>query len=202
MSPDGLKPPPEEKLLRLIRGKAPQAAPATAPAGRAASAAVASSASAQLMARVNWSQAATIVLVAVVIVEAVWVVVQLVRPLPDAAVAVPHGLAPTPVPAPQLEPMPSVAASAARPLFNAPADTVAASTRPAMSDSAKLLATRLTLTGIISSDPPQAIIEDTQTQKTYMVTVGQPLAEGAVLEQVLDNRVILDFDGEKVELGL
>ena len=96
------------------------------------------------------------------------------------------------------------ASSASRPLFAAPAGRAGTPgpSRSAPSGSAQLLASRLTLTGVISGDPPQAIIEDSQTQKTYFVTVGQALAEGAVLDQVLDNRVILDFQGEKIELNL
>ena len=56
--------------------------------------------------------------------------------------------------------------------------------------------------GIVAGEPAQAIIEDTQTNKTYFVTAGQAVVEGAVLDKVLDNRVILDLDGEKIELSL
>jgi type II secretory pathway component PulC len=64
------------------------------------------------------------------------------------------------------------------------------------------LVTRLTLSGIVAGDPAQAIIEDTETKKTYFVTAGQPVAEGAVLDQVESNRVILDLNGEKITLSL
>ena len=97
--------------------------------------------------------------------------------------------------------MPSLTASAARALFAPSAFTADASHAPP-SVSAKLLASRLTLMGIVSGNPAQAIIEDSQTQKTYFVTTGQAVVEGAVLEQVLDNRVVLDLGGEKIELTL
>ena len=56
--------------------------------------------------------------------------------------------------------------------------------------------------GIMAGNPGQAIIEDTQTKKSYFVSPGQPVVDGAMLDQVLDNRVILDFEGEKIELSL
>ena len=208
MSPDGLKPPPEEKLLRLIRGKIGHA---TAGGTTASTAAPAGSASiGQLVGRaqrLNWSQAATVGLIAILGLEAVWVVVQLVRPLPAMTVPAVQVAPSMPDPSAAVAPaidIPSLATTATRPLFTAPAGggEDAGAARPSMSGSAKVLASRLTLTGIVAGATPQAIIEDTQTQKTYLVSVGQPLAEGAVLDQILDNRVILDFNGEKVELAL
>ena len=56
--------------------------------------------------------------------------------------------------------------------------------------------------GIVSGDPGEAVIEDAETKKTYFVTTGQAVVEGATLERVLDNRVILDLGGEKIELTL
>ncbi|MBI4341992.1 MAG: hypothetical protein HY599_01350 [Candidatus Omnitrophica bacterium] len=211
MSPDGFtKPPPEEKLLRLIRGKAPHAAAGggVSPRHRGSSDGVFPSADLMARARqLNWAQAAAILLGLVLAFEGIWVLAQLVRPLPEVPMSPAEPPAPTPngvvgpAAAPDVE-MPSIAASVDRPLFSASAGGRAAPSRQAMSGSAKLLASRLTLTGVVSGDPPQAIIEDTQAQKTYFVTVGQPLAEGAVLDEVLDNRVILDFQGEKIELSL
>jgi len=60
----------------------------------------------------------------------------------------------------------------------------------------------LTLMGIVSGNPAQAIIEDAETKKTYFVTPGQMVVDGAVLERVLDNRVVLDLNGEKIDLTL
>ena len=67
---------------------------------------------------------------------------------------------------------------------------------------AKELAARLNLMGIVAGDQPQAIIEDSQTHKTYFVISGQAVSEGAVVEKVLENRVILSIDGETIELTL
>jgi hypothetical protein len=138
------------------------------------------------------------------LVEIMCLTVQAIRPLP--AVAVPAvAIAPAEElggAAKPLDGMPSLAESASRRLFSTPAAAATSSSAPAPSESAKLLASRLTLMGIVSGDPAQAIIEDAQTKKTFFVTTGQTVIEGAVLEQVLDNRVILDLGGEKIELTL
>jgi len=108
--------------------------------------------------------------------------------------------APTAAPSPQI---PSLAMSASRPLFTSSADAASSNTpRVQQSPSGKQLAAHLTLMGIVAGNPGQAIIEDDQTKKTYFVTVGQAVAEGAVVEQVLDHHVILDLDGEKIDLTL
>ena len=204
MSPDGFtKPTPEERLLKLIRGKAlpPHAQPPSGSAG------LASGLGARGRTR-GWFRTALVLLGAVLGGEVVWLAIQLVRPLPEiamppAASAPPAAAAASAVPAEPVDAMPSVAASAARPMFAAPAGGAASgASRTAPSESANLLASRLTLMGIISSDPPQAIIEDAQAQKTYFVTVGQALVDGALLDRVLENRVILDYHGEKIELNL
>ena len=87
-------------------------------------------------------------------------------------------------------------------VFVSPVTSTGASTeiKPPSMD-AKQFAAKLTLTGIITGDPPQAILEDTETKKTYFVSPGQ-VVDGAVVESVLENRVILNLQGEKVELGL
>ena len=56
--------------------------------------------------------------------------------------------------------------------------------------------------GIVAGDSPQAIIEDSETKKTFFVTAGQMVVDGAVVEQVLDHRVVLTVAGEKIELSL
>jgi hypothetical protein len=65
-----------------------------------------------------------------------------------------------------------------------------------------MLAARLTLTGIVSGDPPQAIIEDSETHKTFFVTPGQTIVAGAMLERLEENRAVLSYGGERIELGL
>jgi hypothetical protein len=105
--------------------------------------------------------------------------------------------------------IPSLASSASRPLFlsaQAPAaggqGAPAPDTRQAPSAAAKQLSTRLTLVGVVDGESPQVILEDSQGQKTFFVTIGQVTVEGAVLEQVQGNRVILDLQGEKIELSM
>lgn len=210
MSPDGFpKPPPEEKLLRLIRGKGPKASvPAASPQAAATGTTrrVLRRAPARTQLGVGWLKMAMGCLVLILCLEGAYLVVEATRPVPSIEVPTNPADSPGNSP-PPLEPeaVPSLAASASRQLFEAPAVAAPAPseiTRPALSESAKLLASRLTLMGIVSGDPAQAIIQDSQTGKTYFVTTGQSLAEGALLEQVLDNRVILDVGGERIELAL
>lgn len=224
MSPDGPgKLPPEEKLLQLIRGKATKRpAPASAPTASAAAAAQPAAASAgpvtvvmsrpRAAASFPWPNVAVAVLSIVLgieliglIVEALWprrpIETPTVRLQPSAGT---NGGAST---ATGLEEMASLAASASRPLFAASAASSASTgagptTRAAPSATAQLLAARLTLMGIVDGNPAQAIIQDSQTQKTYFVKVGQPVIEGAVLEKVVEHRAVLNLNGETIELAL
>ena len=210
MSPVGSMkpPPPEEKLLRLIRAKggkpsvAAPAARAEAPAGSAGGAAVVLGARGRPWV---WSRLAIGALSTMLAVEVVVLLMQALRPLPT--VRVPDVSAqPAEGPsasAPELSEMPSLAGSVSRPLFSAPAaEPSGARPSSAPSGTAQQLASRLTLLGIVAGEPPQAIIEDAQTKKTHFVTTGQAVADGAVVSQVLENRVILDFQGETIELTL
>jgi hypothetical protein len=213
MSPDGpTRPPPEEKLLRLIRGKAakPPPQPDAAPdAADGVEAVVFSPEVRRDRARPAWSQVAMAVLGAILGMELLWLAWQAAWPLPPVEAlpaGAPEGAAAVPPPAPDaaaaaMPELPSLAAIARDALFAASSGGAAAGFVPP-SGSATLLASRLTLMGIVAGDPAQAIIEDAQTQKTYFVTAGQAVVEGAVLDQVLDNRVVLDLGGEKIELTL
>ena len=213
MSPDGsAKQPPEEKLLKLIRGKGPRAdapSPLPAHAGGGTSAMTASSGGMAGRARTTpWPRIAIGCLGAALFIEVVGLLVEVMRPLP--AIHVPA--APTPPVAPSgtaastaLE-IPSLEASLSRPVFTPiasehPAPRPSAA-KPGLSGSAKQLASRLSLMGIVSGPPGEAVIEDSETKKTYFVTTGQSVVDGATLERVLDHRVILDLDGEKIELTL
>lgn len=210
MSPDGsTKPPPEEKLLRLIRGQQgrPQASTASPQAsGGPHAATVATSDLGPRTQGVRWVRPVVGGLSLVLAVEVVWLILEASRPLPSVnmpVIANPSAEAPTPPAGPSLE-IPSLAESASRLLFTATADVSSSSPtpRPRQGTAAKLLASRLSLMGIVPGDPAQAIIEDSETKKTYFVTTGQAVVEGAVLEQVLDHHVILDLDGEKIDLTL
>lgn len=59
----------------------------------------------------------------------------------------------------------------------------------------------LSLIGIISGDNPQAIIEDRRNQKTYFLNKGQTINQ-MTLEEIFNDRVILNYEGEKLELTL
>ena len=93
---------------------------------------------------------------------------------------------------------------AGRALFASLHPTAQASVRlsPALSQEARALAARLTVIGLVDGDPPQAIIEDTQTQKTYFVSAGQSGTEGLIVTEIRENRVVLDLNGQPIELSL
>ncbi len=211
MSPDGsTKPLPEEKLLKLIREKGQRVPAATAVAGVLPG----SAARAELGVEVpgfRWTTVVAAGLGVVLLMEAGFLVVQLVRPAPTVNVSVPAGVARSstgePVSPVALQDVPSLAQIAPATLFTASDVTGGTPTpRPGAhagpSAMAKSLAARLTLMGIVAGNPAQAILEDSETKKTYFATTGQVVVEGAVLEQVLDNRVILNLDGEKIEISL
>ncbi len=211
MSPDGsTRPLPEEKLLKLIREKGPKAAAAATAVTGDVTAALSRGAAALSQGKaehapMRWPILAAGALSLVLIVEVGWLLMFWIRPLPAVEIptVTPPGMV-DPVPmVPQPLDVPSLAQSASPALF-APSSlpTDGSKPRTGMSDTAKRLASRLTLMGIMAGDPAQAIIEDTETKKSYFVSTGQLVVEGAVLEQVLENRVILDLDGEKIELSL
>ena len=197
-------PTPEEKLLRLIRGKS--VAPQTASGGAPAAAAPPPRGLPInfFISGWQWVTIVSVLLGLILIVEVATLIFQFTRPVPSVEIRPVNPVAvdapaaePTPV-----EPIPSLAAAAQRPVFVSPVASTGGSAeiKPPSTD-AKQFAAKLTLTGIITGDPPQAILEDTETKKTYFVSPGQ-VVDGAVVESVLENRVILNLQGEKVELGL
>ena len=211
MSPDGFtKPLPEEKLLKLIRGKgAPQAATAIPPQVAAAGAAAATPASPPLRRRLRalppWPRVATLVLLSLLVVEGLYLVLELSIQAPVITVPKVSTVAETTAgAAPEL---PALARSAPVTLFAAPSEAAPGALVPggghaATSETVQAMAARLSLMGIVAGNPAQAIIEDSKTGKTYFLTIGQGIAEGVVLEEVGDNRVVLSVGGERIELGL
>ncbi|MBI3083601.1 MAG: hypothetical protein HYY90_04480 [Candidatus Omnitrophica bacterium] len=202
-----MKSPPEEKLLRLIRGQQerPQASPQASGGPHAAT--VAMSDLSPRTQGIRWVKPVVGGLVLVLAVEVAWLILEAAHPLPSVdmpVIAKPSAESPAPPAGPSPEEIPSLATSASRSLFTASADVSASSPtpRPRQGAASKLLASRLSLMGIVPGDPAQAIIEDSETKKTYFVTTGQAVVEGAVLEQVLDHHVILDLEGEKIDLTL
>lgn len=207
MSPDGfVKPPPEEKLLKLIRGKPsrPSAEGVGAPAVSVETAAAAPVGARPRLSHLPWTRWAMAGLGTLVGLEVVCLALQIVWPLgavdmPAIPVAPPAGQAQVP---PAVEELPSLAASASRPVFAPVSGGPSTSAFSAPSGSATLLASRLTLMGIVAGEQAQAIIADSQTGKTHFVTAGQAVVEGAVVERVLENGVVLNLAGEKIELAL
>jgi hypothetical protein len=135
--------------------------------------------------------------------EVMLVAVEALRPMPPVEIAEPPAADPAPVA--DLPRPPSLAQSAARELFAPPAaidEPLPNGTGQMPSQTATQLAARLSLLGIVAGDPGQAIIEDAQTKKTHFVSPGQPVVEGAVVQGLFENRVILDLRGEKIELSL
>ena len=205
MSPDGsTKPSPEERLLRLIRAKGAGASGQTAVAATTIGGGMSAAAPA-----LRWPVAVGGGLAVVLAIEIIYLVIQMMRPLPPVHIPpVPD----IPTTAPMTEPppvdVPQLTGNVSRPLFVSSLVTTLPGTlteppkTAGPSTQAKDLAARLTLMGIVAGDPAQAVIEDSQTKKTYFVTTGQAVAEGAVLEQVLDNRVILNLNGEQISLSL
>ena len=203
-----MKPLPEEKLLKLIRGKGrPPAGAVEAPAPQSPSVSVPSLPWPSTRARLRYGTRVLIVgLGCLLAVEFILLIVQALQPPPRMALPpLPEPPDATAAQTDTLPPIPSLAEAVSLPLFAPPADipgTAPSSLRAGPSGSATLLASRLTLLGIVAGNPGQAIIEDSQTKKTYFVSPGQVVVEGAVVDQVLDNRVILDLQGENIELTL
>ncbi len=212
MSPDGSAqaPLPEEKLLKLIRGK-PRHPAASSPLAAASREIrhVLRASDGETAWWFHWPQWVGGLLVAILAIEVLVMVVQIIRPLPHVELPAVTATAPSAVDrttAPSVE-MPSLSEQPAQSIFATTAaepQWAAASSSSTVSPSAQAnaLAARLSLVGIVAGDPPQAIIEDSQTQKTFFVTKGQRVIEGAVLQEIRDSHVILQYQGEQIELTL
>lgn len=59
----------------------------------------------------------------------------------------------------------------------------------------------INLVGIISGEEPQAVIEDKKAQKTYYLKKGQYIGE-LRLENILEGKIILNYNGQSYELYL
>jgi len=214
MSPDGVRRvPPEEKLLRLIRGKR-VAASSTSQAAEANHAAP--SLTKRSLVWWGWSTASwwmpviNVGLGVLLVVEliAVWRVITRPDATPLSVTQVLPPSAPLPKAAESPEPAAPASASslaslATRPLFTG----VEAGSQPAhanrkTSQEASAMAGRLSLIGVVEGTPSQAIIEDAETKKTYFVSAGQSVVEGVMVESVSERQVVLDLNGEKITLSL
>ena len=202
MNPGVSKTPPEEKLLRLIRGKS--GAPTQSAASGAGPVQMASVGSARRsMGLPGWLvPLLNTVLVLAIVAELAGLVWCMVAPMPELTMATPPSAAPT-GDVTAVEPAPSLATTA-RPLFEinerrAEADAAPKAQGPSVESRAA--AAKLSLIGVVSGDPPQAIIEDSETHKTSFLTKGQ-MVDGMVLEEIHENRVVLSLNGERIELSL
>lgn len=70
---------------------------------------------------------------------------------------------------------------------------------PQTSEELKSLVDTLKLVGIIWSQAPQAIIEDTKEGRTYLLNRGGKL-KNARVKEILKDRVILSYDDQEIEL--
>lgn len=59
----------------------------------------------------------------------------------------------------------------------------------------------INLVGIIAGETPQAVIEDKKTQKTYYVTKGQFIGQMQV-EDIQEGKIIIVYQGQRFELHL
>ena len=236
MSPDGPKNiPPEEKLLRLIRGSGAAANPSQAALPEAQAPAAnepAAPRSSRLWRQgtswwrrirvgdpeqsITWLIAMEIFLGAVVVVEATIMLLLWVQPLPDSSALPSASQTPDLAASAQRAessatgeappPLPSLVTAASRPLFRSldptRAPDASRSSSTPMSEQLSALANRLSVIGIIAGDPPQAIIEDAQTKKTYFVSVGQTVVEGLVVESIEEHRVVFSLNGQTMQLSL
>lgn len=210
MSPGGSKSlPPEEKLLQLIRGRSKPPVPHQADGGRPAASGAVNRFPVPWKLPAWWVTAVNIGLGVVVAGELIAWLLMVARPVPGvpAAPAAPSGsvlssAASAPASPEPSAPIPALAAAASRPLFDVADRPVTPAGSPASSAQAREVAARLSLIGVVAGDPAQAIIEDTQTKKSYIASVGQALMGGLVVERIQPGRVVLDLHGEKIELSL
>jgi hypothetical protein len=86
----------------------------------------------------------------------------------------------------------------ARDIFQAPWEKPAAGGAPA-GNPALELAKNLRVVGILLDADPKAIIEDMAMKQTFFVSPGDRVG-GALLEEIREDRVILIFNEERVEL--
>lgn len=99
-----------------------------------------------------------------------------------------------------VEPTSSIATAASRPLFRTGGQTVALSTQ-SRTEQGRAAAGRFQVVGMITGSPSQAILEDAQTHKTYVVGAGQSVGEGIIVEAIQPHRVVLSVGGEPHELS-
>ena len=214
MNPDGSRMvSPEERLLRLIRGSSPSGALAGAPVAQHTQPAAAVGVGPLHRGTRRWHwptwglTAVNIGFGVLVAIEAIGLIGLIAAPQPamlHADLAHLPSQPPTAAIAGTATTTTQVAApttfAVSRPLFQPGSGEAAGASASAGATTAA--AVRFNLIGVVAGDPPQAIIADAQTTKTYLVTPRQPVVEGWVVESIGQDRVLLDRAGEKLELAL
>ena len=101
---------------------------------------------------------------------------------------------------PEVKPLESyLAGLKSKQIFAASVSSDGSSAQPVAVTSTLDLFKDITLVGIISSNPPQAVIEDKKTQKTYYLSRGQSIGDLKV-DDIQEGKVVLDYSGTKYEL--
>lgn len=95
---------------------------------------------------------------------------------------------------------PLIATAASRPLFRAGGQVAALSTE-SQTEQGKAMVERFQVVGVVTGSPSQAILEDVQTHKTYLVDAGEQMGEGVLVEAILPHSVVLSVGGESHELS-
>lgn len=206
MSPSGSgkQPTPEERLLKLIRAQQapPAKSSANAPSSLTGKVKAAPKRVEVASSPFSGKTIAIWALSFLLLAEIGYLIYEVQKPLPvvDAQVPPPKYVSEKDLDLPQ--PPLSLAQSTQGELFVPPVIVAAKPERQGPSEAIKDLSARLTLMGVIEGDPPQAIIEDSATQKTHFSMQGQMVVEGAYLVEVKSNAAVLELDGEKIFLNL
>lgn len=187
---------PEEKLLRLIRGKK-QPTPTTAPLNQPKPVK-----SLSLKKYLSLLDIHKIIPVAFVL-ACIYLIISLVYPWPGLRkIALPKLVAKETQEAPvqpkqEVKPYEFYSQGIKdRQIFGSQAQE--STGRPASAVNLDLMK-NINLVGIISGENPQAVIEDKKTQKTYYVTKGQFIGEFRV-EDIQEGKVIIGYGGQRFEL--
>jgi hypothetical protein len=152
----------------------------------------------------QWPAVTLWVLGGVLLVEVIGMVLMALREMPVIDVNVPVVAAP----AAQAEPvtlsgLPSLSQGIRRVLFVPPPQPrVVEEKGDQAAKVAEALRSKLSLKGIITGNPPQAILEDGAAGKTFFVVPGQALSDGAVVEAVTESSVTIRVDTETFMLNL
>ena len=139
-----------------------------------------------------------LVLCVLLVAGLVWRGMQPVH-LPPSTVAATVDLPPPPAAPPALE----TQLFQQRQLFQSSMSSPSAATTSSNAQQEIQTATAsLTLMGIVDGAPPQAIIADSKTQRSFFVKEGETFGDGMLVEKIKDGRVTLTYHGAHMDLQL